>query len=232
VEQAQDRTTTTIPYSTHAFNALPEFGDSKARFSQKQHVLDELGRIIRRHGLQKHVGAALIHKHFPLQAGERVVESVSTTHSILRAVDTSDETALVPYLWHLSRTDNDNLEWTPVEFVFAADVNDQVRKLASAFHQQNTLLTELGNVIAATGAQETIGISILHRQIIDFDRDEQILLESPGAEDRTLVVLPVARKRTADDDYTQTYWHFDIEESAIEAGCSQHGCAGYCNNHT
>lgn len=223
---------TTSPYSTIAFNTLPEFQESKARFDAKHYVLDELGTIIRQHGLQRYVGVALIHKHFDLQDGERVVERVDANGSILQPVLETDESVLTPYLWHLSRLDDVRFQWTPMEFVLSDNVPAQVNDLAREFPSRKSFITELAEVLIRAEAQDTFGISFLHRQRIGFDHEEQILLESPGPTRRTLIVSPVARERTTDHDYTQTYWHFDIDSSSFAAGCDQHGCAGYCSLHS
>jgi hypothetical protein len=221
-----------VPYSVATFNNLPEFNESKGRFSEKQHVLDSLGSIIRAHGAQKFLGAALIHKHFPLHDGECVVEEVRPDGSLLGPRFGMQEDLLIPYLWHLSKPSPVVFKWTPVEFVVAATVPDSVRKFAKELPQREALLNELAAVLAESHAQETFGLALLHRQGVQFDRKVQVLLESPGPFDRTLKVTAENPSVTASADWTQTYWHFDVDSKSIINGCSQHGCAGYCSDHT
>lgn len=229
---ALDFSITTADYSTAAFNALPEFFESKARFDQKKNVLNRLGEIIRRHGVEKYVGAALIHKHFPLNLGERIVEKVESHGSLLIAEKNLDETELTPYLWHLSQAGTGvDFEWRPVEYVRSSDLPNEVRELAYDLPTRSTLLQELAVALIEAQAQDTFGIALLHRQRIEFDRDHQLLLESPGPIPRSLVVNAVNSSRSAEDDYTQTYWHFDVGGEALAAGCDGHGCAGYCSMH-
>jgi hypothetical protein len=139
---------TTVPYSTSAFNALPEFDDSKARFDDKRHVLDALGEIIRAHGVEKYLGAALIHKHFHLLEGERIVERVEEKGSLLSPQFGIAEDSLTPYLWHLSSTGPADFQWTPVEYVLSETIPDAVQGLAVDIPQRETLLAELAEVLA------------------------------------------------------------------------------------
>jgi hypothetical protein len=224
--------TITAPYSPAAFNALPEFHESKSRFPTRNHTLDGFAEIIRAHGVQKYLGAALIHKHYPLQADERMVEEVKTDGSLLAPRRGLRDDVLTPYLWHLGNHQYpETLQWTPVEFVLSETVPTDVRHFANELPTHKALLNELANLLLTNDAQDTFGLALLHRQGIEFDRDLQILLESPGPDDRTLVVKPVDTTVTASNDWTQTYWHFDVDDKRQIVDCSQHGCAGYCSLH-
>jgi hypothetical protein len=219
-----------LPYSVNAFNSLPEFHESKASVASKMEILDAFGDIIRAHGAQKYLGAALIHKHFELYAEERIVESVTSHGSSLSARRNVTED-LTPYLWHLSHPGLESPRWTPVEFVLSNSIPSKIQKFADSLVMQSHLMRELGSLLSECGAQDTFGLALLHRQNINFDRDRQILLESPGTDERSLQVSAVSPSIVESDDYTQTYWHFDVDEQSIINGCSQHGCAGYCSLH-
>jgi hypothetical protein len=218
-------------YSVAGFNALPEFHESKQRFSEKMHVLDTFAEIIRAHGVQKYLGAALIHKHYALTDDERMVEEVRRDGSVLSPRRRFTEEILTPYLWHLECRDFHLPQWVPVEFVLSETVPKDVQEFAQGLPARNRLLTDLAKALAGNEAQDTFGLALLHRQSIEFDRKLQILLESPGQENRTFVVRPANPEITASDDWTQTYWHFDLSGERHVVDCTQHGCAGYCSLH-
>ena len=217
-------------YTVAAFNALPEFGVAKASYPDKRRVLDRFADIIREHCAEQYLGAALIHKHYPLHEEELMVEEIKRDGSLLaprRGVRASD---IVPYLWHLTVLGG-SMYWTPVEFVIAETIPSDVRAFSESLPTRATLLSDLAVTLASNDAQNTFGLALLHRQAIDFDRAEQILLESPGPTDRSLVVKPVDPDVKESGDWTQTYWHFDLNAKRQIASCNDHGCAGYCSKH-
>ena len=220
----------TAPYSLEAFNALPEFHESKSRYPAHSHVLDGFAKIVRAHKAQKYLGAALIHKHYPLYADELMVEDVRANGSLLSPRRGLQDDEITPYLWHLSRSGK-SFRWTPVEFVLTETVPADVSAFAREIGGRSTMLAEIATLLFINDAYDTFGLALLHRQGIEFDRDKQILLESPGSDDRSLVVKPVDPLVTNSSDWTQTYWHFDLDAKQHVVDCSQHGCAGYCSLH-
>src|SRR5205807_734173 len=108
------------PYSVSAFNALPEFEESKGRLEDKHDVLDSFGEI-----------------------------------------------------------------------VISATVPLEIREFACKLPTRLVFLRELAELLAAHGAQDTIGLSLLHRQRVQFDRSTEVLLEKPGPRERTLELKPV-----------------------------------------
>src|SRR5712691_7777474 len=114
-------------YSLAAFNALPEFDASKTRFPKKAHALDKFAEIIRRYRVQKYLGAALIHKHYPLYDGERMIEEMNANGSVIAPHRGISEGLLTPYLWHLEYPRSTVFQWRPVEFVLSKTLSDDVR---------------------------------------------------------------------------------------------------------
>jgi hypothetical protein len=221
---------TMSPYSVTAFNALPEFDVSKQRFAGQLHILDMFGEIVRGHHVEKYLGAALIHKHFSLHATERIIEEVKPEGSLITPRDGVNEDSVTPYLWHLSVV-NSLARWTPVEFVISDTIPISVRDFAGNLSCKQVLLSELAALLINNDAQDTFGLALLHRQGVQFNRKTQVLLEAPGPINRSLKVTPVSPSVTTGDDWTQTYWHFDVDAKGVVNGCSQHGCAGYCSLH-
>jgi hypothetical protein len=86
------------PYSLGAFNALPEFEESKGRLHAMHNVFDRFGEIVRKHHVHAFLGASLIHKHFPLYAGERIVEEVRPDGTLLSPNREIGEDELTPYM--------------------------------------------------------------------------------------------------------------------------------------
>lgn len=217
-------------YTVAAFNALPEFDVAKASYPDKRQALDRFAEIIRAHCAEQYLGAALIHKHYPLHEEERMVEEVKKDGSLVAPRRGMRDVDIIPYLWHLT-VHGGSLCWTPVEFVIAETIPSDVRAFSENLSTRATLLSDLAVALASNNAQDTFGLALLHRQAIDFDRAEKILLESPGPTDRSLVVKPVNPDVKESREWTQTYWHFDLNAKRQVASCNDHGCAGYCSQH-
>lgn len=219
------------PYSVSAFNALPEFEESKWRLKDKPSVLDGFGEIVRAHQVEEFLGAALIHKHFPLGEGERLVEEVKHDSTFLSPESGISEDELTPYLWHLTCAGQTFL-WTPMEFVISATVPPKVREFARELPKRTAFLRQLAEFLAAHEAQDIIGLSMLHRHNVQFDRTAELLLETPGPRERTLEVRPVNAATTVTDDWTRTYWHFDLSAKGVINACSLHACYRVCDPGT
>lgn len=97
-------------FSLEMFSSLPHFDEAKLIIPSIQEKIHILGSIIKKHGI-RHAGVSLLHKHFDLNANERLVEYVDKPHvSELKAVDLPDEMA-IPYMWKFSSNG-----WYPLEF--------------------------------------------------------------------------------------------------------------------
>src|SRR5215472_8486514 len=62
-----------LVYDYTIVNALPEFDEAKERIARRHDRLLELGDVICRHRLHEDVGLCLLHRHFGLAEGERLV---------------------------------------------------------------------------------------------------------------------------------------------------------------
>lgn len=211
------------PYSVGAFNNLPEFLESKERLNDKQNVLDGFGKIVRAHQVQKFLGASLLHKHFPLHDGERIVEEVKQDGTITSPAHGIPEDALTPYLWHLTR-EGRTFVWTPVEFVLSATIPLQVREFADGLPARAKFLGELAEFLTAHDGQDTFGLSLFHRHNVQFDRSAEALLETSGSGERMLEMKPVIPALAAVDEWTPTFWHFDTGFKDPVVFCSSHAC--------
>lgn len=202
------------PYSAGAFNNLPEFFESKGRLNDKHGVLDGFGKIVRTHQMQKFLGASLIHKHFQLREGERIVEEVKQDGTFTTPMDGISEQALTPYLWHLTR-EGLTFFWTPMEFVISTTIPPKVREFANTLPRKTAFLRELAEFLTAHEAQDTLGLSLLHRHHVQFDRRKEALLETQGPGDRMLEMKPVIPAMADIDEWTPTFWNFDAHEGPV-----------------
>jgi hypothetical protein len=65
------------PYSTHAFNTLPELHTAQDSFTSKggKNLVDEVFKpMIEKHKLEAKLGVGLLHRHFDLEGSEKLVE--------------------------------------------------------------------------------------------------------------------------------------------------------------
>ena len=185
--------------------------------------MNGFGKIVRAHQMQKFMGASLIHKHFPLRDGERIVEEVRQDGTFTAPVHGVSDEAVTPYLWHLTRQDQ-AFVWTPVEFVVSDTVPLKVRTFADALPGKTAFLRELAEFLTDHEAQNTFGLSMLHRHHVQFDRKTEALLETPGPDDRSLEMRPVIPAMAGIDEWTPTFWNFDIDFEVPTNFCSAHAC--------
>jgi hypothetical protein len=69
-------------YSVSSFNAMLSLRAADEVFSRsKRDQLPLMGELIRRYGLEQHVGIQLLHTHFKLRDGEKLVEAQTSRTS-------------------------------------------------------------------------------------------------------------------------------------------------------
>ena len=182
-------------YTTAAFNSLPDFEINKQRANEKVELMNEFGIVLRKHKVERFLGIALVHKHFPLETNERVVEEVRSEASYIQPRIVADETIITPYLWCVSANGGAKITWTPMEFVLSSSLVPSVRSFASELPSRFELLNELGEVLILNDAQDIFGLALLHRQRIQLDQSKQVLLETGGSTTVSYTHLTLPTKR-------------------------------------
>ncbi|KUJ11613.1 uncharacterized protein LY89DRAFT_674189 [Mollisia scopiformis] len=64
-----------LPYSAHHYNSLPDIMDASLNFkpTDATFLTTIIGQLFVKHQVQKHFGIILLHKHFPLDENEKLV---------------------------------------------------------------------------------------------------------------------------------------------------------------
>lgn len=219
-------------YSPAAFACLNDFESSKQLLLQNQQHIEKLGEVIRTFGFERHLGVCLLHKHFDLASDEVLVERIESKSSIIKPGPLSMKRDALPYMWCLANFDDNTKRWVPLEFAVRQSVEQEHLEFVAGLSSADEFFQALTDILVTFGIQNVFGISLHHRSRIDFDRSEQLLLETDSHSERYMLIEPVRRVRATQPDWTQTLWRFPKHGNAVaEAECSDHGCAGHCAAH-
>ena len=221
-----------VKYDPLEFESLNDFDTSRRFLAMHADAIDGLGRVILDHGLENELGICLLHRHFKLAVDEILLEHASAGGSQIAPVSVSgvERDAVVPYMWRMMERDG-GCEWTPLEFVDRASLNEEVRRALDALPYHRAFLGDFAAALVAASVQGVFGLAMHHRQTIEFDRTQSVLLETESETERWMRIVPVDRSRCGSPEWTQTLWRFSPTGSELAAACTQHGCAGHCALH-
>lgn len=112
-----DQTKLLAEYDITVFHDLYDFQIARTILAQLGPAVTVLGDVGCAHGLQEHVGANLLHKHFDLQDGEHVVRHFEGRVAMMRPKRIDSQTENVfPYLWQLAYGSHGK-HFYPLEFM-------------------------------------------------------------------------------------------------------------------
>lgn len=210
-------------YDPARFDSLPPLDEAEAGFTRHMESLDSLARLVSARDAGDRIGFALLHRHFGLNADERLVErldhvgceSVSSPRRGPFGLET------VPHLFRATRCE-DGYRWYPLEFVDASESRASFDESLTWLDQQADLLDELARSLDRDGAIDVFGISLSHgREEIPCDSDE-VLVEDTDCARRVLTMRP----RKLDDlqgTSTPTNWSADDGKVVMRCTCQRAG---------
>ena len=194
------------PYDARQFNALPDFEMAKCRPRAVLEQAQRCGRILCRYGCHDLLAVGLLHKHFDLEPGERLVRTVlDPTHAyaVPRVVGRSDE--VLPWMWRFG-DGADGVGWYPLEYV---DPTDAGHALHTLVQHCEPLFDELASTLVRHDLVDVFGITAAYADEGLSTADHEHVVETSSASPRRLELL-VARRPTHGDDgdaiVTQFRW--------------------------
>jgi hypothetical protein len=106
----------TASYHTDIFNSLPGFEVAGPKFDaiNGKSIITIMTHLFRKHKVENIVGLQLLHQHFKLQPGERLVEFNGASAPV--ALEEAQLSNITPSIWDISRN-NHGAELYPLEFV-------------------------------------------------------------------------------------------------------------------
>ncbi len=223
---------TALCYDSSVFDRLSGPSQALATLTARPGGLEAAGTVIVKHGLQDVAGIALLHRHFDLAPGERVVRTVEADHALLGVAcvggggdkdeddghshshggDDRAVGALVPYTWSFAQSCDRlavPLEFTdPVRHPLAARQADQI--------EANTaFLLAMRETLVSYGIADVVGVSSLHLLELLPLAPGMILRESPCSDaprqERLDVVSKAADRRLK---VVPTLWVSEQKEGA------------------
>ena len=198
-------------YSQQVWEGLLTFSEARRRGRDRLSALGEIGTVICRHGLQDLVGVALIHRHFKLGGGERLVEEFREGGF---RIGPSAAGEVTPYLWKVEQTEaNGDWRWYPIEFVRTAGAPTNAAELAARLSEEQRFLADLAATIVRLGVKDIFGLNTLHRDAVTAAPGE-MLIETNDERTRVLDVAayPVS---AGTEEISPTYWRFEAADPAM-----------------
>ena len=93
--------------------ALPHLDDVRPLDTSDATCLAELGTVLARHGKTERFGVGLLHRHFDLEEGERLVELIDEETRTLtaRPVKANELSEAMPSMWQLTEDGPQAIFW-------------------------------------------------------------------------------------------------------------------------
>jgi hypothetical protein len=210
-------------YDPIKFDTLPPLDEAEAAFTRHEGSLRTLAKLVSEHGADERVGLALLHRHFALEADERLIEKVDhlNRHSVSTPRRVSFSQEAVPHLFRPVRVD-DGYRWYPLEFVDVTSHRPAIGDSTQWLEQKTDLLNDLASSLDHDGALGVFGISLKHgREDIPCDKDE-VLVETTDSMRRMLTMRP-RKLHAVDGSSTPTNWSADSGQVVMRCTCQRAG---------
>jgi len=149
------------PFSQMVFNALPYFEELADEHPKDLVRVQNVGRVIEKHGLEADVGVTILHKHFPLSNGE-MLQARRHNNSLVVQAAIEDPKAR-PYLYQFVDS-RDTLALQPLEFVASADVDAALLAKHNKILANADFLADSKQALNESGLLATHGLRLLSHQ--------------------------------------------------------------------
>jgi hypothetical protein len=216
-------------YQEVEYAALPTFAEARSSYPQWRGKLLRLGGVICRHGLQTEIGLTMLHRHFPLDQGMRLVRRVGGNEAFSQPTALAETPGAVPYLWKMRMNDDTGgVEAYPLEFVEPTEC-PRAAAIVAELASRPQFLHEIAETIAELELQNVIGVSTLHCR---FNlRPDEMVLETTDEIARVLRLSVQPRCAVDSEAAFETNWQF------LPSGLEDHPhslprmvCINHCND--
>ncbi|KGP78118.1 MULTISPECIES: hypothetical protein [Paenibacillus] len=201
-------------YSSLVFANLHEFEIAKKKVTKNEKHLDQLGGLIKKYKLENLVGITLLHKHFNLYEGEKLVRKYSASEFKIGPF-TTDDTNIIPYAFAYSKTAIDSeLELYPIEFIVADGEAELYKNHYKELLNQEEFIVEFKNYLQLNEINEVFGLAFLPYHLIKLkpgeillERDDKTELESDDKKEiRWLSIKAIKESEMIGNNRSKTYW--------------------------
>jgi hypothetical protein len=214
----------TSKYNSAVYSSLSDFVTAKKYSYTSLDILLELGKIICKYSLHKHIGLCLLHKHFEIDQDEVLVRKI-INNAALTSPQTCPQSGLISYMWKIGKTCNDNRTvFFPLEFVLKTATEpyfNTINRIQKRLHSNSNFIQEFSRQLYEFNLSDAFGISILNKCFLNKKEDETFL-ETTDELERSLNLSP-AKKNIISEEMIQTQWAFDINLAFADNACSHCG---------
>eukprot|EP00483_Globobulimina_turgida_P001603 UN01605 len=187
-------------YSAAVYNDIPHFWTTHHNGKQNDAEIQALGKIFVDHQVHDDFGLSLVHKHFDLEPGERIIERIYDNISISFPVVVSNMTTDV----FAHKYQYNDGGWIPLEFSKYTDYNPAIRRRYMKLTQNENFLLELGEKLTEMSLESVFGVGINTRDHFygsstwETTRDGRKLIVTPHKQEFALCGLEAP-----------TFWTFE-----------------------
>lgn len=209
-----------------ALKGNPSLSDCFSRVSE----------IIRNNKLESIFGLWLVHKHFDLENGQKLVETAYYTDKgrieiAAEALNDSDTPShVVPHRFAVEETDN-GCKLIPLEYT---DDPITVRNYAN-LDDFSSSIEEICSLISSSGLSKVLGLCMIGERDALGHSDNSILAEQTPDIDKRKNVSALIKKEIGsnDDEFIKTNWRFshDNDEAVATVVCFRI-CTRYSPGHS
>lgn len=195
-------------FSPQIYNSLVEIDEVRLNERYDKSLLPDLGRVILDCSWEKDVIISLVHRHFDLQANEKMVSDYNfQTREWISKPIVTDEDKLIPWNWKVVYDDK-NKEYSlyPLDFLYDSPKFSEEKKTALRLVSDYSFLKNLSTEIVKQGVSDVFGIALLMSRFNDFTFDT-VMFEKNDNLTRVSnsFFIPTATLNNPD---AVTQWHF------------------------
>ncbi len=230
------RTLSLRPHSSVDYAGLLHIDNYKVLSEREEACLKAVGKVLCDRGVNKRLGVARLHHHFPVYDGERMVERlfpekgeqvVSPEPNDDKPCDgESNQNDLLPTVFMFEAIGVGEQGLVALEYAAASTVSELTA-------EEKNVLVEVGEVIKKMGCEKRLGICVRHG---DLQGDKLMtLLEVTDDEARRSICRLAPLTAITPETTTETRWFFDVPEGYGSMGCSVQPtrlCSRYCHTQT
>jgi hypothetical protein len=203
-----------LVYDYTIVNSLPEFDEAKDRIARRHDQLLELGDVICRYRLHEDVGLCLLHRHFDLADGERLVGVYDEDDYVVGVASRDDWTGVVPSVWRVEHAGADGWGYRPLEFADTAAGGARLGRRAARAMATPAFLADMALRLRDLELTDTVGIAVLDRLPGDLPPDATVY-ETSSHGRRTSTRSQIGKDSIPQgEEVTVTLWAFHAERVA------------------
>lgn len=197
-------------YSEDRYAILPGIYQAYLESNERMDALWALGSVICDHGLEEAFGLALLHKHFELRSGERLVRHYGERSCEIRPQTSGD---VVSSIWAVA----DRGGLAPIEFTAKESVPSAIQDEV-AIARRSDFVAAFSQVAHQQGVAHLFGIAALHGvQHMGAQAHETVVETETG--DRGLRLNVVAATEIENVETAQTLWMFSRHAPRDSTAC-------------